>query len=84
MYAVCCPSALLLDHVLYAGCLAAFAHSLGPAHTAPVDHYKRKAVRYYEEATPPANEIRVTSAGRTTDWVRKATAVLEVQWKGNA
>ena len=48
--------------------------------TFPVDHYKRKAVRYYEEAMPPANEMRVTSAGRTTDWVRKASAVLEVHW----
>ena len=47
--------------------------------TFPVDHYKRKAVRYYEEAPPLANEMRVTTAGRTTDWVRKASVVLEVR-----
>ena len=43
-----------------------------------VEHYERKAVRYYDEGPQGEEELRVSSANRTQDYVKKAVAILEV------
>ena len=43
-----------------------------------VEHYERKAVRYYDEGPRGEEELRVSSANRTQDYVKKAAAILEV------
>lgn len=42
-----------------------------------VEHYERKAVRYYDQGPQGDTELRVTSANRTQDYVKKASAILE-------
>ena len=43
-----------------------------------VENYERKAVRYYDDGPHRDEEVKVTSANRVQDYVKKASAILEV------